>query len=133
MSFSSWVDARVQTAIQTGVPDLVKTLLSSDGPLIQSIITGVVTQVANDTQLVQNVASAVTAGVLNELTAKIEAIPGDVSTLMGNELNNLPGQIKDVIDIPAEVTSAVASALVGLPGELVQAIKGILPFGEAEK
>jgi hypothetical protein len=133
MSFSSWVDARVQTAIQTGVPDLVKTLLSSDGPLIQSIITGVVTQVANDTQLVQNVASAVTAGVLNELTSKIESIPGDVSTLMGNELNNLPGQIKDVIDIPAEVTSAVASALVGLPGELVQAIKGILPFGEAEK
>lgn len=110
MSLTSWVDDRIKGAVQAAVPALAAALGAKGGQLAQSIAEGVI------------------EGLADVLEAKIGAIPAETSGLLHNELTQLPGQVKDVLDIPAEV----GQALEGLPQQIEQAvlaaIKGLVPF-----
>jgi archaellum component FlaC len=62
--------------------------------------------------------------VAAQIKDQIEAIPQDTTQLVTNEINQIPQQVADVLNIP----EAVANAVANLPQQIVQAIKGVLPF-----
>jgi hypothetical protein len=144
MSISSWVVDEVKTALEGAIPELaaddrvkaaldgvVSTLVADAGPLVQNVVNGVVTALGNDAALVAKLADAVTTGVIAAIVGQIENIPQDTTKLLSNELNQLPGQVNALLNIP----EAIAAGVAGLPALIVNDLKGILPFpfGEEKK
>jgi len=102
MSFSTWVDTRIQNALNDLLPKLTTALAADTSPIVQSVVTG----------------------VLDGLVAQIEGIPQDTTKLLSNELTQIPQQVSDVLDVPAAIAAAVAD----LPAQIVADLKGLIPF-----
>lgn len=102
MSFSSWIDTRIQNALDDLLPKLTTALAADTSPIVQSVVTG----------------------VLDALTTQIEGIPQDTTKLLGNELDQIPQQVSDILNVP----EAIATAVAGLPAQIVADIKGLIPF-----
>lgn len=135
MSFTTWIDGRIQTALDGIIPTLSAELGSQSGLLVQSLINGLGTALTKNSawisQIAGQVATAVTTAVVAQVNAAVQNIPQETTQLLGNELQQLPQQVDDILNIPA----AIAAGLVNLPQQMeaavAQAIHGLIPFGEA--
>jgi hypothetical protein len=124
MSFSSWIDTRIQNALSDLLPKLATEVAADTSPVVQSIVTGVLDGLQADESVLTNLAAQVTTAVSQAVAAQVENIPQDTTDLMSNELTQLPQQIDDVLNIPA----AIAAGVAGLPAQIIQDIKNVIPF-----
>jgi hypothetical protein len=135
VSFTTWVDGRIQAVIDSLSPNLSAELGKQEGLLAQSLINGLSTALTKNSawlsQVAGQVATAVTTAVVGQINAAVQNIPQETTQLLGSELQQLPQQVDDILNIPA----AIAAGLVNLPQQMeqavAQAIHGLIPFGEA--
>lgn len=103
---SAWIDARIRGALDYALPEL------------QTWFQGALPQLT----------AALVTGVTDAMTVQVQNIPQLTTNLMSAELQQLPQQVGDVLNVPGAIAQALATGLAGLPQEIAQAIRGLLPF-----
>lgn len=126
MSFNEWLSGEAKTILEAEIPELATMSL---GQYIETRLAAAIE--AATPVLIKDLLDALLGPVATQIEGLASSIPGATAGLLTNELNQLPQQINTVLNIPAELATAVEN----LPTLVADAIKGFIqhPFGEEKK
>lgn len=109
-SLNAWVDDRIKAAVEAAIP----LLAAQEGPLVQALVSA----------LTKALVDALVGAVAAQIGTLALTLPGATAHLLTNEINQIPQQVNELLDVPA----AVAGAMTNLPEQIAHAIRDIFPF-----